>query len=348
VALEFFIQFPEYNRQWRKLVLKLARRREIGAAPRYTGFLIGGRQRIAPCIRRTPLTTSTTLSERLKTNVYVKLEMLQKTGSFKVRGAFSKALSLRPEERGRGIVAVSGGNHGQAVAYVARALGLPCTVLMPEGTPSNYVEASRGYGAHVKFAATAVEAFSEVARYQGEGWAFIHPFDDPLVIAGQGGIGLEILEDVPHVTDVIVSVGGGGLAGGVATAIKSLKPTVRVWGVETEGADCVSKSIAAGKIVTLSAITSVARTLGAPAPSERTFEMAKQLLEGITVVPDSEALDALRYLLERLKVLSEPAASCTWAAAERLRGNFSPDRHVVLVMSGGNISIGDIARTGAQ
>src|ERR1700691_5217884 len=139
------------------------------------------RQRIAPCIRRTPLTASATLSERLKTNVYVKLEMFQKTGSFKVRGAFSKALSLSPEERGRGIVAVSGGNHGQAVAYVARALGLPCLVLMPEATPANYVEATRGYGAQVKFAATAAEAFAEVARYEGDGWAFIHPFDDPLV-----------------------------------------------------------------------------------------------------------------------------------------------------------------------
>jgi len=302
------------------------------------------RQRIAPCIRRTPLTASASLSERLRTNVYVKLELFQKTGSFKVRGAFSKALNLRPEERGRGIVAVSGGNHGQAVAYVARALGLQCLVLMPQGTPGNYVEATRGYGAQVKFAATAAEAFSEVAQYESEGWAFIHPFDDPLVIAGQGGIGLEILEDVPHVTDVIVSVGGGGLAAGVATAIKSLKPTVRVWGVETEGADCMSKSIAAGKIVTLDAITSVARTLGAPAPSARTLAMAQQLLEAVSVVPDSEALDSLRFLLERLKILTEPAASCTLAAADRLRDSFSPERHVVLVICGGNIAVDDIPR----
>ena len=189
----------------------------------------------------------------------------------------------------------------------------------------------------MKFAANATEAFSEVARYEAEGWAFIHPFDDPLVIAGQGSIGLEILEDVPHVTDVIVSVGGGGLAGGVSTAIKSLKPTVHIWGVETEGADCMSKSIAAGEIVTLDAITSVARTLGAPAPSERTFAMAKQLLEGITVVPDGEALKELRFLLERLKVLTEPAASCTLAAAERLREYFSAERHVVLVLCGAAI-----------
>src|SRR5579863_3006215 len=292
------------------------------------------RQRIAPCVRRTPLTPNTTLSERLKTNVYVKLEVFQKTGSFKVRGAFNKALSLRPEERGRGIVAVSGGNHAQATAYVARALGLKSLILMPESTPKNYVEATRGYGAEVKFAATAAAAFAEVAEFQSEGWAYIHPFDDPLVMAGQGTVGLEILDDVPQVTDVIISIGGGGFMGGAATAVKSLKPAVRVWGVETEGADCMSKSIAAGEIVTLDSITSVARTLGAPSPTERTLEMARRLLENITVVPDREAVAAMKLILERLKVLTEPAASCTLAAAERLRDNFSSDRHVVLIFCG--------------
>jgi threonine dehydratase len=302
------------------------------------------RQRIAPCIRRTPLTPSATLSERLHTNVYVKLEIFQKTGSFKVRGAFNKALSLGPEERGRGIVAVSGGNHAQAVAYVARALGLKSLILMPEGTPSNYVEATRGYGAEVKFAANARAAFAEVEQYEKDGWAYIHPFDDPLVMAGAGTIGLEILDDVPQATDVIVSIGGGGLMGGIATAVKSLKPGVKVWGVETEGADCMSQSLAAGKIVTLDTITSVARTLGAPAPSERTFEMAKTLLESITVVPDSEAISALRIILERLKILTEPAASCTLAAALRLKDHFSSDRHVILVLCGGNMPLDDLAR----
>lgn len=300
------------------------------------------RQRIAPCIRRTPLTPSATLSERLKTNVYIKLELFQKTGSFKVRGAFNKALSLKPEERERGIVAVSGGNHAQAVGYVARALGLRSLVLMPETTPRNYVEATRGYGAQIKFAATAAAAFAEVAEFEREGWVFIHPFDDPLVIAGQGTVGLEILEDVPQATDIILSIGGGGFAGGLATAIKALKPAVRIWGVETEGADCMAKSLAAGKIVTLEAITSIARTLGAPAPSEVTFELAKQYLEGVTVVPDSEAAAALLFLLERLKVLTEPAAACTLAAADRLRDKFSPERHVVLVLCGGNYSVEDL------
>jgi threonine dehydratase len=302
------------------------------------------RQRIAPCIRRTPLTPSATLSERLKTNVYVKLEVFQKTGSFKVRGAFNKALSLRPEERGRGIVAVSGGNHAQATAYVARALGLRALILMPESTPRNYVDATRGYGADIKFAANASAAFAEVAQYERDGWAYIHPFDDPLVMAGQGTVGLEILDDVPQLTDVIISIGGGGFMGGVATAVKNLKPGVRVWGVETEGADCMSKSISSGKIVTLETITSVARTLGAPAPSERTFAMAKELLESVTVVPDRDAVSAMRFILERLKVLTEPAASCTLAAADRLKDHFSSDRHVALIFCGGNISVEDLAR----
>lgn len=302
------------------------------------------RQRIAPCILRTPMTTSASLSERLKTNVYVKLEILQKTGSFKVRGAFNKALSLKQEERDRGLVAVSGGNHAQAVGYVARSLGLKALVLMPESTPRNYVEATRNYGAEVKFAVNAAAAFAEVSEYERQGWVYIHPFDDLLGMAGQGTAGLEILDDVPQVTDVIASIGGGGLIGGIATAIKSLKPGVRIWGVETEGADCMAKSLAAGKIVTLDAITSIARTLGAPAPSERTFALAKRYVESVTVVSDREAASALMFLLERLKVLTEPAASCTLAAADRLRDNFGPERHVVLVLCGGNIAMEDLAK----
>jgi len=302
------------------------------------------RQRIAPCIRRTPLTPSVALSERLKTNVYVKLEMFQKTGSFKVRGAFNKTLSLNAGEREGGLVAVSGGNHAQAVAYAARSLGLKALILMPENTPKNYVDATRGYGAEIKFSPDVHAAFADVADHERAGATYIHPFDDPAVIAGQGTLGLEILDDLPQVTDVIVSIGGGGLIGGVATAIRSLKPSVRVWGVETEGADCMSKSLAAGQIVTLPAITSIARTLGAPAPSERTFDMAKNLLESVTVVPDSEALASLRFLLERLKILAEPAAACTLAAADRLRDQFSSDSHVALVLCGGNMPVEDLAR----
>ncbi|MEQ1884973.1 MAG: threonine/serine dehydratase [Bryobacteraceae bacterium] len=302
------------------------------------------RRRIAPCVRKTPLVPSASISERVKTNVYVKMELFQKTGSFKIRGAFSKILGLNEEQRSSGLVAVSGGNHAQAVAYAAHALGLKSMILMPENTPKNYVDATRGYGAEIQFSPNVHAAFAEVAEYEKAGATYVHPFDDPAVIAGQGTIGLEILDDLPQVTDVIVSIGGGGMIGGIATAIRSLKPTVRIWGVETEGADCMSKSLAEGKIVTLPAITSIARTLGAPAPSERTFNLAKDLIESVTVVPDAEALAALRFLLERMKVLAEPAASCTLAAADRLRDQFTKDSHVALILCGGNMPMEDLAR----
>ena len=301
------------------------------------------RQRIASCVRRTPLVPSATLSERLKTNVYVKLELFQKTGSFKVRGTFNKALSLAPEVHAKGLVTVSGGNHALAVAYTGRALDLAAIVLMPANAPATMVEAARGYGADVKFAATAAEAFAQVAELERDGWVYIHPFDDPALMAGQGTLALEILDDVPQVTDVILSVGGGGMMAGVGTVIKSLKPSARIWGVETQGADSMARSLAAGKIVTLDAMTSMARSLGAAAPSERTFAMAQRYLESVTVVSDKDAVDAARFLLDRLKVLAEPAASCTFAAAGRLQGQFSAGKHVVLLLSGGNTSLEALA-----
>jgi threonine dehydratase len=290
-------------------------------------------------VRRTPLVPSATLSERLKTNVYVKLELFQKTGSFKVRGTFNKALSLAPEMNAKGLVAVSGGNHALAVAYTGRALDLTATLLMPETSPRTIVEAARGYGAEVKFAATAAEAFAQVAELERDGWIYIHPFDDPVLMAGQGTLALEILDDVPQVTDVVLSIGGGGMMAGVGTVFKTLKPSVRIWGVETQGADSMARSLTAGKIVTLEAITSAARSLGAQAPSQRTFAMAQRVLESVTVVSDKDALEAARFLLDRLKVLAEPAASCTFAAAGRLQGQFSSGKHVVLLLSGGNVSL---------
>jgi threonine dehydratase len=293
-------------------------------------------------VARTPLVSSATLSARLGTQVFLKLELFQKTGSFKVRGAFNKVLSIPEEQRGRGLVAVSGGNHAQAVAYVGRELGLPAVILMPQATPRNYIDATEGYGAKVILVASAAEAFDKIAGYESQGWTSIHPFDDPLVMAGQGTVGLEIVEDEPQVTDVVVSIGGGGFIGGVATAVKTLKPGARIWGVETEGADAMSQALAQGQPVRLAAITSIARTLGAPSVSETTLKMAQKYLESVTLVPDSEAVNALRFLLERAKVLTEPAASCTLAAANRLRDQFGPDSRVVLVLCGGNTGVSDL------
>jgi threonine dehydratase len=293
-------------------------------------------------VARTPLVPSATLSSRLGAKVYLKLELFQKTGSFKVRGTFNKVLSIPENERGRGLVAVSGGNHAQAVAYVARQIGLAALILMPEKTPRNYIEATRGYGAEVVMVPNAAEAFQRIADYEQDGWTSIHPYDDPLVIAGQGTVGVEIVEDLPDVTDVIASIGGGGFIGGVATAIKSLSPGTRMWGVETEGADAMTKALAAGRPVQLAAITSIARTLGAPSVSDRTLALAQKYLESVTLVPDREAVAALRFLLERAKVLTEPAASCTLAAADRLRDRFTSESRVVLVLCGGNSSVDDL------
>lgn len=300
------------------------------------------RERIAAYVKRTPLEHNRTLSRHLGTNVFVKLELFQRTGAFKVRGAFNKILSLSDEERRRGVVAVSGGNHAQAVAYAASELGIASVVLMPESTPENYVEATRGYGAKVDLRPTIAEAFAEIKRYEAEGMVFVHPFDDPLVMAGQGTVGLEIMDDLPDATDVIVSIGGGGLAGGVAMAVKGVNPSVRLWGVETVGADAMSQALAAGQPVTLPAITSIAKTLGAPSVSAETLSLAQKYLESVTVVTDAEAVKALQFILERLKVITEPAASCTLAAAEKLRANFTPESNVVLILCGGNLSVKDL------
>ncbi len=297
-------------------------------------------RRINHFIKWTPLVQNRDLSDKLGVNLYLKLETFQRTGAFKVRGAFNKMLCLAEHERD--VVAVSGGNHGQAVACAARELNLRALILMPESTPGNYVEATRRHGAKVLLTDTMTEAFSEVRCYEADGWTYIHPFDDPLVIAGQGTIGLEILDDLPEVTDVVVSIGGGGLAGGVATVLKTLKPSVRIWGVETAGAEAMARALAAGRVVELPAVTSVARTLGAPAVSETTLALAQKYLEGVTVVTDAEAIDALFVLLEQAKVLTEPAASCTLAAVHRLLPHFSSDSHVVLILCGGNVALEEL------
>ena len=299
-------------------------------------------ERIKPHVRRTPLIDSRLLTERLGTNVYLKLELLQKTGAFKARGAFNKMLALTDEQKKCGIVAVSAGNHAQAVAYAARALGQKALILMPDTTRQNYLEKTRAFGAEIKLFPTIADAFAAAEEYQAEGRVYVHPFDDPFVIAGQGTIGLEILEDVPDVTDVVVSIGGGGLSGGIALAVKTLRRDVNIWGVETKGADSMAQALAAGTIVELPAITSIARTLGAPSVGRLTFELAKKYFRSVTVVDDKEAVAELFYLLDKIKVLAEPAASCTLAAAERLKENFDKKSKVVLVLCGGNIGLDDL------
>ncbi|MGH9476764.1 MAG: threonine/serine dehydratase [Terriglobales bacterium] len=297
------------------------------------------RARIAAHVRRTPLARSATLSRELETNIYLKLEVFQKTGAFKVRGAFNKMLPLPAGSR---VVAVSGGNHAQAVAYAAGALGMRARIYMPRSTPANYLDATRGYGAEIVLTAGHAESFAAAEVAAAEGWIMVHPFDDVEVMAGQGTLGLEILDDVPGVSDVIVSIGGGGMASGVAAAIKTRRPEARLWGVETEGADAMAQALLAGHPVRLAAITSIAKTLGAPEVSLRTLAAVQLWFDSVTVVSDAEALAAGQFLLERAKVLTEPAASCTLAAARRLREQFTPASHVVLILCGGNLALSDL------
>ncbi len=308
--------------------------------------ILSAQARIAPFVRRTPLVRSESLSERFGSNVYLKLELFQRTGAFKVRGAFNKILSVLESGRGltRGVLAVSGGNHGQAVAYAAQTLGLKSLLLMPEYTPQNFLDAARRYGADVVLTRNMVDAFGRAPAYEAEGWTLVHPYDDPEIIAGQGTVGLEILEDLPQATDVFVSIGGGGLATGLATAVKSQKPDVRVWGVETEGAEVMSRAWQAGRVVEIEKMTSLAKTLGAPSVCERTLAATRLLLESVTVVSDREAFTELEYLLDREKITPELAASCTLAAAERTRHKFTKEHHVVLVMCGGNMSLDELIK----
>lgn len=293
-------------------------------------------------VHRTPLVRSHALSERLGIPVWLKLELLQKTGSFKPRGAFNKMLSLSDAERQRGVVAVSGGNHAQGVAYAARQLGTAATIVMPSTTPQNSLDATRGYGADIVLTPDITTAFAETHRLQETGKVLVHPFDDPSVAAGQGTIGLEILEDLPGVTHVYVSIGGGGLITGVASALRAIKPETTVVGVETHGADAMAQSLVAGRLVELPSITSIARTLGAPKVSEFTLSNVRELVREVTVVDDAATVDALVFILERTKYLVEPAAACCFVAAEQHRERFQPGDQVVLLLCGGNVSVEDL------
>jgi threonine dehydratase len=292
-------------------------------------------------VRRTPLERQESLSRRLGTNVYLKLELFQKTGSFKPRGAFNQMLHLSPEQRQRGAVAISGGNFAQGAAYAGQVLGVRTLVCMPAYTPRNYIAATQSYGAEVKLAPTFPETFALAQSYQEGGMSLLHPYDNPYQMAGNGVIGLELLEDLPEISDVFISVGGGGLIAGIIVSIMALKPQVRIWAVETEGSETLGEALRLGRVVHIQP-TSLAKTLGGPYIAEDALLLAQQHLAGYVLVSDREAFDAQLYLMERAKVITELAASCTLAAAERVKDRFSPHDHVVLLMCGGNTTLDNL------
>ena len=301
------------------------------------------RSRIAGRVKRTALERSATLSRDLGTNVYLKLELFQRSGSFKPRGAFAQILELPAAARARGVVGVSGGNFAQGLALAARELGIPAIVCMLATSPKASIEATRGYGATVDLAPSFPEVFARAEQYAREGWTLLHPFDRPAQMAGAGTIGLEIVEDLPAVTDVFVSVGGGGLFTGISVAVHASAPRTRVWAVETEGADALGQALRAGKVVQITP-TSLAKTLGSPYAAEDALALVQAAPEQYALVSDREAFAAGAYLLKRAKINAELAASCTLAAARRRSGRFTEHDHVVLVICGGNVSLEDWVR----
>jgi threonine dehydratase len=299
--------------------------------------------RIAGRVHRTPVRTSATLDGRTGAQVLIKDEAVQKTGSFKVRGALNRLLTLPTEALDRGLVAVTAGNHGAAVAWAAAQVGAKATVVMPTYSPAAKVAACWSYGAEVVLHGdTTGEAFAECARLQRErGLTFVHPFDDPEIVAGQGTVGLELVTDAGSVDVWIVSVGGGGLICGSSLAVREASPGCRVVGVEPEGAAALSAALAAGEPVPI-VPRSVADGLCAPFAGPLTFPLFRQLVDEVVLVSEAELLAGVRFVLQRMKVVVEPAGAATVAAL--LAGKAGPvaGRRVGTVLTGGNVDLGAV------
>ncbi|MEB2836327.1 MAG: threonine ammonia-lyase [Desulfurococcales archaeon] len=293
-------------------------------------------------VHRTPLDFSATFSRMTGARVYLKLENLQKTGAFKVRGAYFKISRLSPEERARGVVAASAGNHAQGVAFAASRQGVKATIVMPETAPQAKVDATRGYGAEVVlYGRVYDDAYSkalEIARETGA--TFIHPFDDPLIIAGQGTIAVEIEEQLGGPPDlVVVPVGGGGLASGIASWLKTRHPGVRVVGVEPAYAPKFTRSLEAGRPVEVPASPGLMDGLVTKKPGRITFSLLSRLLDGMVTVTDEEVARAIFLLLERSKTLAEGAGAAALAALLSGKVEVREGERVAVIVSGGNIDM---------
>jgi threonine dehydratase len=311
-------------------------------------------ERLRGVVRRTPMLDSRTAARWAEIatgaavrdgTLLVKAEHLQTTGSFKARGMGNRIATLTDEARARGAITLSAGNAGQAYAWAGRAAGVPVTVVMPAAANPSKVDACLGYGARVVLHGAHVgETFAEMERIRdAEGLTFCHPFDDGEVVAGNGTVGLEIWEDVPDVDVVVGGVGGGGLISGVAAAVKARRPSARVYGVEPATSDAMSQAMAAGEVVRIQP-TSVADGLGAPFAGVLTLAMAQRYLDGVVLLDDATILAGLRFALERMKQVLEPAGAAALAAVLAGSIPIRDGERVVVVASGGNV---DVARLGA-
>lgn len=304
---------------------------------------------LAGIVHRTPTLTSATAAEVIgrttgiriaDDRLYLKAEHLQKTGSFKARGMTNRIATLPSDARARGAITLSAGNAGQAYAWAGRSAGVPVTVVMPEGAVRSKVDACLGYGARVVLYGEHVGAtFAEMERLRdAEGLTFVHPFDDPAVIAGHGSAGLELVDDVPDVDVVVVGVGGGGLISGVSAAVKGRRPGARVIGVEPEASDAVSLALEGGRIVTIQP-RSVADGLNAPFAGRWTLAMVRRHVDGIIRIDEATILAGLRFAVERMKQVVEPAGAAALGAVLSGRVALHDGERVAILVSGGNVEV---------
>ncbi|NGO73306.1 pyridoxal-phosphate dependent enzyme [Streptomyces sp. SB3404] len=296
-------------------------------------------------VRTTPMTHSRHLSGLVGCPVHLKCENLQRTGSFKLRGGYARLAALSPRQRAAGVVAASAGNHAQGVALAAALLGVRATVFMPEGAPAGKAAATRRHGAEVRTAGRVVDEALAAAQDHARrtGAVLIHPFDHPDVIAGQGTVGLEILAQLPWTATVVVAVGGGGLAAGVATAVKALRPQTRVIGVQAENAAPYPPSLASGRPTAVRAGTTIADGIKVARPGELPFRIVKDLVDEVRTVGEDALRSAQHLCLERAKLLVEPAGAAPVAALLAAPESFTGP--LVAVLSGGNADLAELGRT---
>ncbi|MDS0475399.1 threonine ammonia-lyase [Natrinema sp. 1APR25-10V2] len=309
------------------------------------------RERIADVVHRTPLDTSRTFAEMSgAASVGLKLENVQRTGSFKIRGAYNTMAQLSPAEREAGVIASSAGNHAQGVALAGDLLDIDTTIVVPEVTPAAKIEATRGYGAEVVVEGDIYERSYEYAleRADETGETFVHPFDDEAIVAGQGTVGLELLEQYPEIDTVLVSIGGGGLISGIGTALKARDPDVRVIGVQPEGAAHAKPSLEAGEIRELPDVDTVAEGIADTRLLETTFAIAREVVDDVISVSDREIASAVTLLAERAKTVAESAGAAPLAGALSDELDLAGE-HVGVVVSGGNVNLtehAELTRTG--
>ena len=289
-------------------------------------------------IRETPLMYSDVFSAECNNDVYIKPENLQLTGAFKIRGAYNRLYHMTDEEKSHGIVAASAGNHAQGVAYSANRLGIEATIVMPSQTPLIKVEATRKYGVNVVLHGDCYDdAYAKALEIQKENNAtLVHPFDDPMVIAGQGTIGVEILDALDDVDAILVPIGGGGLISGIASVVKLLRPSVKVIGVEPEGAQTLSYSLNKNKVSELDVVSTIAEGVAVKKPGETTFELVRDYVDDIIVVSDVDVLEAFLLMVEKEKLVAENAGVLSLAALKKLP---YIGKKIVCVVSGGNIDV---------